>query len=525
MRKNGIKLLSLLLSLALLMTLSAPALAAGGDGEIYSAVVRFEDGADADTLCDALEELPGVRVRWRYSALFSGAAVEGSRAALRLAEEQCGVESLAVSRLWSKSEIIDEPVEPSNSLDLMNGLELDYNGDGMVVAVLDSGLKINHEAFSDYGIMDTAAISEEDVDAFAKNGGTDGRYVSAKIPFVYDYCDNDRSVNTADTHGNHVSALAVGYAEDMYGNVKFRGVAPAAQLLAMKVFPDDAKLGADDADILKAMEDAYLLGADVINLSLGMAHSFSGDEMIGTVYSAALAKLEEAGVIVCCAVGNDSASLTGKAGDTALPTGAYTDYSTACAPAVYEGANAIAAVNAAFYEAGGGILAGGRTLTYTKAISEDAAEVLPDIEALAGQTLDYVVIGGLGSAEDFADLDLTGSAAVVQRGELLFSEKANNAAAAGAVLCIIYNNEPGAILPAVSNIAIPCVMITQEDGEYLLEQAANGRGSLAVAPYRMLISTGERTTMLSHSSWGAASLRLVPTLSAPGGTILSASSR
>lgn len=522
--ENGKKLLSLLLSFALLLTLSAPAAAAGQDGEIYSAVVRFEDGADADALMHALEALPGVRVRWRYSALFSGAAVEGSRAALALAEEQWGVESLAVSRIWAKSEVIHEPVEPSNSLDLMNGLELDYDGDGMVVAVLDSGLKVNHEAFLDYGIMGNAAISEEDIDAFAANGGTDGRYVSVKIPFVYDYSDNDRSVNTADTHGNHVSALAAGYAEDRYGNVKFRGAAPAAQLLGMKVFPDDAKRGADDADILKAMEDAYLLGADVINLSLGMTHSFSGDEQIGTVYRAALAKLEEAGVIVCCAVGNDSASLTGKAGDTALPTGAYTDYSTACAPAVYEGANAIAAVNAAFYEAGGGILAGERTILYTKTISEDEEAVLPDIDALAGQTMDYVVIGGLGSAEDFAGLELTGCAAVVQRGELLFSEKANNAAAAGAALCIIYNNEPGTILPAVSEIKIPCVMITQEDGEYLLEQASDGRGSITIAPYRTLISTGERTTMLNHSSWGAASLRLVPTLSAPGGIILSASS-
>lgn len=522
--KNGKKLLSLLLSFVMLLTLSAPALAVTGDSEIYSAVVRFADDADAEALCGALEALPGVCVRWRYSALFSGAAIEGSRAALLLAGEQPGVDALAVSRVWSKAEIVDDPIEPSNSLDIINGLGLEYDGDGMVVAVLDSGLKVSHEAFSDYGIVENAAISEEDIDAFTAGGGTDGRYVSVKIPFVYDYSDNDRSVNTADAHGTHVSALAVGYAEDRYGNIKFRGVAPAAQLLAMKVFPDDAKRGADDADILKAMEDAYLLGADVINLSLGMAHGFSGDEKIGTVYSEVLARLEEAGIIVCCAVGNDSAALSGKAGDTALPTSAYTDYTTAGAPAIYEGANAIAAVNAAFYEAGGGILSGGRTITYTKSISENEDAVLPDIEALAGQTMDYVVVGGLGSTEDFAGLDLSGCAAVVKRGELLFSEKAKNAAAAGAVLCIIYNNEPGSILPAVDEITIPCVMITQEDGEYLLEQALNGRGTLAVAPYRTLISTGEQTTMLSHSSWGAASLRLVPTLSAPGGIILSASS-
>lgn len=521
--KNGKKLLSLFLSFLLLLTLSAPALAVEQNGEICSAVVRFAPDADEDALCEALEELPGVRVRWRYSELFSGAAVEGSRAALMLAEITPGVQSVSQSRKWTQAEPITNPLTVSNSLDLMRGLHSEYDGDGVVVAVLDSGLKVNHEAFLDYGIINNIALSEADIDAFVANGGTEGRYISAKIPFVYDYSTDDRSVNTADPHGTHVSALAVGYAADEDGTVIFRGAAPAAQLLGMKVFPDNADMGADDADILKAMEDAYLLGADVINLSLGMMHSFSGDDKIGSVYSAALAQLEDAGVVVCCAVGNDTAALTGKAGDAARPTGSYTDYGTACAPAIY-GANAVAAVNAAFYEAGGGILAGNRTITYTKSISENPEEILPDIEMLAGQTMDYVVIDGLGSAADFAGLDLTGCAALIQRGELYFSEKANNAAAAGAVLCIIYNSEPGVILPAVSEITIPCVLITQEDGEYLIEQAEEGRGTLAVAPDRTLISTGERTTMLDQSSWGAVSLRLVPTLSAPGGIILSASS-
>lgn len=521
--KNGKKLLSLFLSLVLLLSLSATGFAVEEDGNIYSAVVRFAPDADANALCDELEALPGIRVKWRYSALFSGAAVEGSRAALALAEEQRGVDTLALSRVWSAADAFNEPLEPTNSLDLMNGLDLTYDGDGMVVAVLDSGLKISHDAFRDHGIMENAAISEEDITLFVAGGGTDGRYLSAKIPFAYDYSGNDRSIHTSDTHGTHVSALTVGYSATHSGRVLFRGAAPAAQLLAMKVFPDNVDLGAEDADILKAMEDAYLLGADVINLSLGMSHGFFGDEQIGGLYSTAFAELEEAGVVVCCAVGNDTISLTGKPGDTALPTGAYTDYATAGAPAIYEGATAIAAVNAAFYEAGGGILVGGKTISYTKAIAETDEFQPPAIENLAGQTLDYVVVGGLGSKEDFAGLDLTGCVAVVTRGELYFSEKVNNAAAAGAVVCIIYNNEPGEILPAVNGTTIPCVIITQEDGRFLAEQAVGGRGTLAIAPYRTRVDMGERITMLRQSSWGTVQLHLVPTLSAPGGTILSAS--
>lgn len=523
--KNGNKLLSLFLSAMLLFSLIVPAVALESDGEICSAVVQFEQGADADALCAALDALPGLRVKWRYNALFSGAAVEGSRAALALAGEQTGVETLALSRVWTAGEVFSDPAEPTNSLDLMNGLELTYDGDGIVVAVLDSGLRINHNAFRDYGIIDQPSIGEEDIDDFVANGGTDGRYISVKIPFAYDYSTEDRSVHTSDTHGTHVSALAVGYAVDGDGQVIFRGAAPAAQLLGMKVFPDDASLGADDADILKAMEDAYLLGADVINLSLGMPNGFVGDDQIGAVYRASLAVLEEAGVVVCCAVGNESMSLTGKTGDSALPTGSYTDYGTASAPAVYEGANAIAAVNAAFYEAGGGIMVGGQTIRYNKAVSDLEGFIPPAIEELADRTMDYVVIGGLGTAEDFAGLDLTGCAAVVQRGEIYFSQKVNNAAAAGAELCIIYNNEPGNILPAFTEeTAIPCVMITQEDGAFLVEQANGARGTLTVAPQRTRISMGEERTMLPQSSWGATALQLIPTLAAPGGVILSASS-
>lgn len=517
------KLFSLLLAFALVLSMSVTALARETDGELYSAVVRFDPGADVQEMCDALEELPGVSIRWRYSALIHGAAIEGTRAALKLAGKQVGISAMALSRTWSAPETVTDPLYSSNSLDLMNMTDCAYDGDGTVIAVLDSGIKISHEAFADYGIMDDTRLTREDIEAYVAAGGTDGRYISAKIPFAYDYSGKDRSVNTADRHGTHVSALAVGYAQREDGSVKFRGAASAAQLLCMKVFPDKAELGASDVDILKAMDDAYVLGADVINLSLGMTDPFLEDEQIGEVYSDVVASLEAAGVIVCCAVGNSAVSTTGKPGDTALPTGRYTDYASASAPAIYRGAQAIAAVNSTFYEAGGGMLVGDRAILYTEMTTQTEGEVLPSIETLAGQEMPYVLIGGVGSKEDFAGVDLTGCAAVVQRGEIYFSEKANNAAAAGAALCIIYNNEPGEILPAADGITIPCVMITQEDGAYLVEEAENGRGTIAVAPHMMRIDTGEKVTMFPYSSWGASpELLLVPTLSAPGGTILSA---
>ena len=45
------------------------------------------------------------------------------------------------------------------------------------------------------------------------------------------------------------------------------GVAPDAQILAMKVFGKNG--GAYDSDYMAAIEDAILLGCDTVNLSLG----------------------------------------------------------------------------------------------------------------------------------------------------------------------------------------------------------------------------------------------------------------
>ncbi|MBR2131190.1 MAG: S8 family serine peptidase [Oscillospiraceae bacterium] len=506
-------LMAVVLSLALVPCVSAEEEL---DDRIYCAVVRFEDGVDVQESCTRLEALPGVRVRWEYQHIFSGAAIEGTRAALALVEQQNTIASLSMSRTWAQFDVVTDPLVSSNSLDTMDALSLEYDGDGTVIAVIDSGIRLSHEVFNNYGILDTPVLQEEDIRNFIDNGGTDGRYVSQKIPFAFDYNGQDRSVHTTDNHGTHVSALAVGYAEREDGTIKFQGVAPAAQLLAMKVFSDDARQGAADVDILKAMEDAYVLGADVINLSLGTESGFTEGEKIGSLYSEAIQTMRDAGVIVCCAAGNSAAAVS-------MPSGGYTDYGTICVPAACPGATAVAAVNSAFYEGGGGLMIGDQVFDYDKTVSENDEQTPPDIDLLAGQKLPYVVIDGLGKAEDFVGLDLTGCVAVIRRGEIYFSEKTQNAAQAGAVACLIYNNEPGMIRAAVENTTIPSAIIAQEVGYYLIEQAENGRGVLTFAPNRITISTEKEMTMLEASSWGAANdLRLVPSLTAPGGTVLSA---
>ena len=81
---------------------------------------------------------------------------------------------------------------------------------------------------------------------------------------------------------------------------------------------------------------------------------------------------------------------------------------------------------------------------------------------------------GLGYPEDFPP-EVAGNIALIQRGELYFWEKAQNAAAAGALAAVIYNHSPGNFFGTLTFITdIPAVSISREEGEYLVGLLAGG---------------------------------------------------
>lgn len=85
-----------------------------------------------------------------------------------------------------------------------------------------------------------------------------------------------------------------------------------------------------------------------------------------------------------------------------------------------------------------------------------------------------VVLAGLGRTGDFPP-DTSGKIALVQRGEITFGDKVANAAAAGAVGVIIYNDQPGPFAGQIRTVAaIPAVSISQEDGQALARTLAGG---------------------------------------------------
>ncbi len=338
-----------LLAVLLLTAMTIPPAPPEASGPLR-AVVLYEDAASPEETTRLLEETAGVTVLCRYESLFPGAAVEADARGLAALGALPGVAGvgLAQSYICASSSAGKDPLSPEEGLKLMDadGLwEQGYTGDGTVIAVLDSGLNTDHEAFADASLMESPALSREDVAEFARKGGTKGRYVSQRIPFAYDYYSRDDDVATTNNHGTHVTALAAGYVKDRAGHVTFRGAAPAAQILSMKIFPNGSGGGTDDTIILRALEDAWNLGADVVNLSVGTGAGFSASDTMDGIYCRAFTQMARSGVLICCAAGNSAASVQSKTWGQPLPSGGYTDYGSVCSPGSFYGALAVAAAS------------------------------------------------------------------------------------------------------------------------------------------------------------------------------------
>ena len=92
----------------------------------------------------------------------------------------------------------------------------------------------------------------------------------------------------------------------------------------------------------------------------------------------------------------------------------------------------------------------------------------------AGEFTEEIVNCGLGYPGDFP-LGVVGKIALIQRGELYFSEKTQNAADAGALAVIIFNHSPGNFFGTLGSIAeIPAVSISLEEGQDLLDLMVDG---------------------------------------------------
>ncbi len=403
------------------------------------------------------------------------------------------------------------------------------DGDGVKVAVLDSGFDITHPAFSCdvTNTLDLSAfatvIGPGRLNALQNSTNIAPLYYNSKIPFMYDYAYKDTDVYTATSnHGTHVAGIIGAGKTDISA---MHGIAPGCQLLLMKIFNDEGTAASDKA-LIAALEDALKLGADVINLSIGhYSGSASPSEIIGL--SALLDEAEKNGCIIVAAVGNDSTtadrSTIYENADIRLPLASYTDYGTLSSPASAGSVMSTASVdNSVYYSMH--FKHGQNSELYVEYTDTNIVGGVLDTpfgKYFGGKTVEYAVIPGIGEAADYEGIDVAEKMALVSRGTIPFTEKAAVAESFGAIGVIVYNNtDEDYINMELTGAPIPAVAIRKADGQALIDEAVH---TVTFPINYTTREIGDAAGRISaYSSYGTTpSLTLKPDISAVGGGVLS----
>ncbi len=441
------------------------------------------------------------------------AHISGSFAALEYTENSITFEE----QIYTATDMLSLPNHSENST---------YTGRGIVVAVIDNGFDISHSALN--GKVESPKITPETYTNTSVSNELNAKsdknfYVSEKLPFVYNYVTRKTDVFTINNHGTHVAAAIGGRDEVM------TGVAPDCQLLLMKVF-DESLSTASELYVMQALEDAIVLDADIVNMSIGTYSGFSEDGL--TLMGRAARNLEKAGVSVVCAAGNDatigSNSYFKRIYGVDMPLSANSDYGTLSYPATMSDFIAVASANnlkiaydTLIHTANGNLT----RISYTDTNASLGIIKASFFAHFSGKTVKYELVPGFGRPEDFTGLDLKDKIALIERGELTFAEKVKNATAAGAVGVIVYNNvdEEEMTYMELGGCKIPGVFISKSDGEFLKNSGVHE----LVFDTKLSDFTNNPNAyrMSSFSSWGVTpDLKLKPDITSVGERIYSAAS-
>ncbi|WP_409275146.1 S8 family serine peptidase [Neobacillus sp. SCS-31] len=434
------------------------------------------------------KQLPKVEVVAEYDVTYNGLGLKLNGATLKDISRGPGVVKAGVSGTYRKT--MSESTALINAGQIWNGLGGQANaGAGMKVGVIDSGIDQGHPFLQPNEGMKAP-------EGFPKG---DRRFTSDKVIVAKVFNQNPKlSAEAVDSHGTHVAGTVAGKAGTLptLGSKSMSGVAPGAYLGNYNVFPGNVA-DAKSLFIAKAVEEAVEDGMDVLNLSLG-GTPHKGADLLDMAVNAAV----DAGVVVAISAGNEGP------GDYTVGSPGTADKVITVAATTNSRTFAMLLKSAAFD--------GGQTVATT---GTQGGEVKGQIEG--EYALWSEVAGGDRLAcTPVAGKPLDGKIAVIQRGTCTFTEKINNAAAAGAVGVIVYQNSDADPIPmSTDGVNIPAVMLSKAAGEKLADWDGERTVTIAYPP----VETESVPNELSDfSSWGPTpNYTLKPDVAAPGVNIYS----
>jgi subtilisin family serine protease len=447
--------------------------------------------------------------RFTFDRLWKGLSVEVSSDQL---DELEGLRSVAA--LYPVLSVPAPALTPVSNPELATAIamtgadiaqsELELSGDGVRVAVMDTGVDYDNPALGGDGTtrQDSAqfpngrVVAGHDFVGDAYNASGSG---AALVPVP------DPRPDDCNGHGSHVAGI-VGANGDVAGDT-IVGVAPEVDFGAYRVF---GCTGSTSSDIMvAAMERALADDMDILNMSIGSA--FQTWPQYPTAVAADA--LVDAGMVVVTSIGNSGANGLLSAG----------------APGVGNKVIGTASFDNTHVE------------TNVLTISPDDRQVgfVPATGSPPPPPSGLLPMSRTGTVASTADAcgnpanpplgDLTGQAVLIRRGGCNFSQKASNAQKAGAAAVVLYNNVPGffsaTVVPSVAGdvpITIPVAAINDADGALIDSRLATGPVTLTWTEETLTQVTSTGGLLSSFTSYGLnAELTLKPDIGAPGGLIRS----
>lgn len=231
------------------------------------------------------------------SALVLGIAAPAIAAAAPITTD--GLEAEAPARAARAAAASTNQADPNLvdqwalSSDRAMGITTAWNqvtGGDVTVAVVDSGIKLDHPEFAGNLWTNTGEIDGNGIDD-DRNGYVDDIH-------GYDFIGHDADPSDVNGHGTHVAGIVGARGDNHTGG---SGVAQHVKLMAVRVL--DANAGGTTDGVAKGLKYAVDNGAKIVNLSL--AGPSGSDDLL-----AALLYAELRGVVVVAAAGNNGADLT-----------------------------------------------------------------------------------------------------------------------------------------------------------------------------------------------------------------------
>lgn len=388
-----------------------------------------------------------------------------------------------------------------------------YNGEGVVVGVIDSGIWPEHPSFADDGTYGAPPIAPLDGSRFATcefgnmaHNPEDALFTcNNKLIGARQMLQTYRSVIGAepgefdsardeDGHGSHTASTAAGNSNvsasisgNDFGLVS--GIAPRAHIIAYKGLGEGGGFG---SDLAAAIDQAVADGVDVINYSIGSPSFAIGPDDVAFLFAAS------AGVMVATSNGNAGPAPATTGSPSSVPwltsVGASTQDRTFQGAAVVDGVEYF----------GASITEGTADLPLVDSADAGSELCVPD-------ELDPAVVSD--------------KIVLCLRGDIARIEKSRAVQVAGGAGMILYNADDGQSQVTDTHY-VPSVHINNTDGlaiKNFIDTAADPTGQITAGVFTVV----DAPFMASFSSRGPNRLSsdlIKPDVTAPGVNILAGAS-